>query len=133
VPDALDRGVEDHTDDHEGDDPDRDVDVEDPAPRQVVDEESAQQRTDHRGDPEDRAEEALVPAPLARRDDVADHGDRRHDQPAGAEALKGAEGNQLGHVLREAAEHRSDEEDRDRNLEDELAPVQVAQLSVDRP
>ena len=112
VPDALDRRVEDDADDHERDDPDRDIDVEDPAPRQVVDEESAEQRPDHRGDPEDRAEEPLVPAPLAGRDDVADHRDRRHDQPAGAEALEGAEGDQLGHVLREAAEHRPDEEDR---------------------
>ena len=74
---------------------DRQVDVEDPAPGQVVDEEAAEQRADHRRDAEDGAEEALVAAALARRDDVADHGDRDHDQPAAAEPLERAEGDQL--------------------------------------
>ena len=39
---------------------DRQVDVEDPAPREVVDEEAAEQRADHGRDAEDGAEEALV-------------------------------------------------------------------------
>ena len=51
----------------------RQVDVEDPAPREVVDEEAAEQRPDHGRDAEDGAEEPLVLAALARRHDVADH------------------------------------------------------------
>ena len=51
----------------------RQVDVEDPAPREVVDEEAAEERPDHRRDAEDCAEEPLVLAPLARRHDVAEH------------------------------------------------------------
>ena len=53
-------------------DAERQVDVEDPAPREVVDEEAAEQRADDRRDAEDRAEEPLVAAAVARRDDVAD-------------------------------------------------------------
>ena len=94
------RRVERDRDHAERDDPHRQVDVEDPAPAQVVDEEAAEQRADDRRDPEHRAEVALVLAALARRDDVADDGQRDHDQPAGAEALHGAKADQLPHALR---------------------------------
>ena len=53
-------------------------------------------------------------------------------QPARAEPLHAAEESELEHVLREAAEHRAGEEDHDRDLEDPLAPVEVAELAVDR-
>ena len=53
-------------------------------------------------------------------------------QPAGAEPLQAAEAGELEHVLRDPAERRADEEDRDRRLEDPLAPVEVAELPVDR-
>jgi hypothetical protein len=46
----------------------------------------------------------LVPAALARRDDVADDGDARDDEPARAQALEPAEGDQLAHVLRQPAQ-----------------------------
>ena len=63
-------------------DPDGQVDVEDPPPRQVVDEEPSEQRADHRRDAEHRAEEPLVAAAVARREDVADDGHGGHDQPS---------------------------------------------------
>ena len=128
----LDACVERGRDHHERDGADRQVDVEDPAPGEVVDEEAAEQRPDDRRDAEDAAEVALVLAALARRDDVADDGERRHHQAAGAEALQRAERDQLAHVLREAAEHRADEEDHDRRLQDLLAAVEVAELPVER-
>src|SRR5436189_45198 len=78
---------------------DGEVDVEDPAPGEVVDEEAADQRPDHGRDPEDAAEVALVAAALARRDDVADDRDRRHHQASAAEPLEAAERDQLRHVL----------------------------------
>ena len=129
----LRRRVERDRDHAQRDDPHRQVDVEDPAPAEVVDEEPAEQRADDRREPEHGAEVALVLAALARRDDVADDGQRDHDQPAGAEPLHGAKADQLPHALREAAERRADEEDHDRGLEDDLAPVEIAELAVERP
>ena len=131
--DALRPRVEDGADHEEADRADRQVDVEDPAPRQVVDEEAAEQRADDRREAEDRAEEPLVPAAVARRDDVADDRDRRREQAARAETLERAERDQLGHVLRDPAERRADEEDHDRDLQRHLAPVEVAELPVERP
>ena len=54
-------------------------------------------------------------------------------QPAAAEALQRAEGDQLGHVLGDAAQRRADEEDHDRRLQHDLAAVEVAELPVERP
>ena len=126
------RPVERDRDDRQGDRTDRQVHVEDPAPRQVVDEEPAEQRPDDGRDAEHPAEVALIPPPLARRDDVADHRERHDHQAARAEALQGAKRDQLRHRLREAAEHGSDQEDDDRRLQHLLAPVEVAELPVER-
>src|SRR5436190_24127428 len=95
-------------DHRERDDPERQVDVEDPAPGQVVDEEAAQQRTDHGRHPEDGAEETLIAASITRRDDVADHRDRQYEEPAAADSLDPAEGDQLGHALADSAQRRAD-------------------------
>ena len=112
---------------------DRQVDVEDPPPREVVDEEPAEQRPDDGRDAEDGAEDALVAAAVARRDDVADDGDRGHDQAAGAEALQ-APGTPISSAMfcAQPAQRRADEEDHDRGLQDDLAPVEIAELSVER-
>ena len=57
VPDRRRRDVEARPDHDEGDEPERQVDVEDPAPGEVVDEEAAEQRPDHGRDAEHRAEQ----------------------------------------------------------------------------
>lgn len=126
------RDAESGGDHGERDEPDGEVDVEDPAPGQVVDEQSAEQRAEHAGRTEDRAEEALVLAAFPGRDDVADDRHRQHDQPAASEALQGAEADELGHVLGEAAEGRADEEEDDGVLEELLSPVLVAELAPQR-
>jgi hypothetical protein len=131
VLDLVGASVEGGSDHGERDQPDRDVDVEDPAPGEVVDEEAAEQRPDHGRDAEDAAEEALVAAALARRDDVADHGDRDHEQAAAAQSLDRPEEDQLGHVLADSAQRGADEEDHDRRLQYALSAVQVAQLPVE--
>ena len=41
---------------------------------------------------------------FSRRDEIADHGQRDHDQPATPEPLHGAERDQLRHVLCEPAQ-----------------------------
>ena len=118
--------------DHDRDDADGHVHVEDPAPREVGDEEAAEQRAGHRRDREDGADQAHVATALARRDDVGDDRLRADHEAAGPDPLQRAEADQLGHRLREPREHRAGEEDQDRHEEDGLAPVHVAELAVDR-
>ena len=62
------------------DDPDRDVDVEDPVPADLFGQEATDQRADDEGDAEDGAEEALVLASLLRREQVADDRERDREQ-----------------------------------------------------
>jgi hypothetical protein len=50
------------------------MDVERPAPRQVIGEQLAHQLAEHGGDTENGTQGALVLAALAQRDDVGDHG-----------------------------------------------------------
>ncbi len=114
----LDREVEHGGHDEQGDDADRHVDVEDPAPRQVLGEEAAEQRARHVGDAEDDAEVAHVLAPLPGRDDVAHDGLGPDHQPAGADALHRPEGDELDHGLGQARQHRADQEDHDGQLEE---------------
>ena len=129
---SLGAGVERERDHRERERAEREVDVEDPAPGEVVDEEAADQRPDHRRDAEDAAEVPLIAAPIPRRDDVADHRRRGHHQPAAAETLQRAEGDQRRHVLGDPAQRRADEEENDRRLQNHLAPVQIPELPVQR-
>src|SRR5262249_12493660 len=108
------------------------VDVEDPAPGQVVHEHAAKQRADHAGQAEHAAEQADVLAPLARRHDVPDDRLGADHEAAAAQALNGAEGDQLDHGLTEPGQHGADQEDHDRGLEEELPAVLVAKLAPQR-
>ena len=130
--------VQGAVDDDQRDEPDRDVDVEDPAPpgdaedALLTGEEAADDRTEHARRGEDGHEVALVTGPFARRDQVADDRQRQREQAAGTEPLKGAERGQHVHALRQATQRRADDEDRDRDHEQRLAPVDVGQLAVQR-
>ncbi len=108
---------------------DGDVDVEDPVPAIVLGQEAAHQWPDDERDPEDRAEEALVLAALLGCEHVADDRQRDREERASADALDGAEEDELRHVLAEPGEGRADEEDDDADHEDRLAPIQVGQLA----
>ena len=77
-----------------------------------------------------RSEEALVLAALARRDDVPDHGDRGHDQPAAADPWIARKAISSGMFWASPAERRADQEDDDRRLEDDPASVEVAELAA---
>lgn len=99
--------------DDQGEHPDGEVDVEHPPPRQMVHEEPADQRADHAGAGEHGAGAVLVAAPLPRRDEFADDGQRHRHQPARAESLHGAEGDQLAHGLGQPRHHRPGQEDDD--------------------
>ncbi len=138
---AVARQVHPGGQDHQGQAAERQVDVERPAPRQVVGDEAADQRAGDHRDRHDAGDHALVAAPLAGRHQVTDD---RHDadhQAAGAEALHGPERDELDHAVAGTAEHRgaghsaergADQEDNDRRKEDGLAAVEVTELAPDR-
>ena len=98
----------------------------------MVGEETAEQRTGHAGGAERRAEVSLVAAALAGRHDVRDDRLREHDETARAESLEGTERDQCGERRRDAAQHAAGEEHDDGRLEQPLAPVEVAELAVER-
>ncbi len=126
------RQFQDEGDDGEGDQAEGDVDVEAPAPGEVVGEVAAEQRPGDGGETEGGADQAHVAAALPGRHDVGD--DRLHadHEAARADALERAEGDQLVHRTRPAGERGADDEDGDGELEDALAAGEVAELAVER-
>ncbi len=98
----LDRDVQHGGHNEQGHDTERHVDVEDPAPGQVLGEQSAEQGAGNVGDAEDDTEVAHVPPPLPGRDDIAHDGLGPDHQPAGPDALDGPEGDELDHGLGQA-------------------------------
>lgn len=129
MPGAAARNVQHGGDDGERDDADGDVDVEHPAPAEVVHEQPAEQRSEDARSAEDATEQPLVLAAFAGRHDIADDRHRQHDQTAAAQPLEGPEDDQLPHVLRDTAQHRADQEDHDGGLEQLLAAVLVTELA----
>ena len=119
-------------DDCERDGPDRDVDVEDPVPGKLVDENAPQQGTDDARHTEHRPEKSLVAPAFAGRDDVSDDRLSADYQSAAPETLYGPERDQLGQGLAKPRERRPAEEDDDRRLEEELTAVLVAELAPER-
>ena len=110
----------------------RHVDVEDPAPGQVLGEEATEQRSGDAGQAPDAGEVARVAATFARRDDVADDRERQRHQAAGAESLQGPGRDQLPHRLRHPGEHRAGDEHHDREDVDGATSVEVGDLAVQR-
>ena len=114
------------------DDPDRDVDVEDPVPADVLGQEAADERAGHERDAEHGPEQALVLAALLRGEQVADDRERDREQRTGADALDASEQDQHRHVLAEARQGGADQEDHDADHVDRLAAVEVRQLAPER-
>ncbi len=101
------RGRQRRGDHHQCDQADGQVHIEDPAPRQVLDDHAPEQRAGDAREAEDGSEQPLIAPALARRDDIADRRLHEHDQSAGAEPLHRAEGDQLGHRLGQPAQSPS--------------------------
>jgi hypothetical protein len=110
----------------------RQVDEEDPAPRQVVGEDAAQRRADERRDRPHGREVALDRGALGHRVDVPDdrHADRLHR--AGSEALEQPERDEAAHRPGESAEQRAEHEQPHAEEHDRLATDDVGHLAVDR-
>ena len=113
-------------------DADRQVDEEDPAPAGMVDQDTPEERADDGRQRERRRDVALVAAALARGHEVAHRGHRHRHQPAGGSALYGTQDDELRDVLRRPAQRRGGDEDEQRHLEQQLAPVAVAELAPHR-
>jgi hypothetical protein len=82
----------------------RQVDVEDPSPREVRREVAAEQRPRDARHAEHRAEDPLIPAALPRRHDVTDDRLRRDHETTAAEPLHRTIDDELRHVLARATE-----------------------------
>ena len=111
---------------------DRQVQVEDPAPRDGIGDEAADQWPHNRRDAPDAAEHGLHPRPLGQRVDFADDRERERNQPSRAQTLHGAEEHELRHGLRHAGQHRPGEEQRNRREIEPAATVQVGQPAPER-
>ncbi len=90
------------------------------------------ERADYEAEAEHGSEQALEAASFARAVQVRD--DRHHDGEEGAraEALHGAEQNQLGHVLRRARQPGAEQEHADADHQHRFAAEHVRELAVDR-
>ena len=117
---------------HQRQDPDGQVDVEDPAPREVGGQRPAEEGPDHRGQAEDGTEQPLVPTALTGRHHIADRRLGTHHQATPAQTLERPERDQLGEAVADPAEGRADQEDHQPDLEDDAASVLVAQFPVER-
>ena len=116
----------------EGDQPERQVDVEDPAPARALDQSAADQRADDGGHGERGGDVALVAA--------RSRGETRSPtaaiasviSPPAAAPWTARAHDELGDVLGHAAQGRGGEEQGQRDLEQPLAPVAVAELAPER-
>ncbi len=109
----------------------RDVDREDPAPGVEIGEYAADDRPDHRGDRPHAGQVALGLRPLGEGVHVAGDGDRHRGDGSRAEALDRTEEDEGEHVHGQAAEDRADQEQADPDEHDPLASVDVGETAVD--
>ncbi len=123
--------LEHQGDDDHGDEAERHVDVEAPAPGEVVGEVAAEQRSGHGREAEGGADQPHEAAALPRGHDVGHDRLDADQQSARADALHRAVGDQLVHGRRAAGQRGADDEDEDGELEDALAAQLVAELAVD--
>ena len=118
---------------HDGRDPDRDVDEEDPRPAQVRGQHAAEQHADGRAGAGSGAVDPEREVPLAA---LGERGhqqrERRRREQRAAEALEGAEADQRGLRPGEAAEQRADGEEGEPRDEQPPAPEQVGEPAAEQ-
>ncbi len=116
----------------DSEDADRDVDEEDPAPLEVLGDETAHQRADRERERGRAGPDADRSPAFARRKRRGDDRERRGVHQRGAGSLKNASADEhLGRVG-EAAQERRQGEDDDPGDEDPPAPVGVGDLAADQ-
>ncbi len=112
--------------------PQRKVDVENPAPGGVLHDKPADQRPDYRRQTEHAAKQPLIAATLSRWNDIRDRGHADHHQATTAQPLQGAHQHQLGHILCQSAKYGTGQKQHDRNLQDDFTAKQIAKFAVQR-
>ncbi len=113
-----------------GEQPGRDVDEEDPAPREVHDEEPAEERPERVGDAPRRGEERLHAGALRHGVEVGADGHGHRLDRAGAEPLDDAKGDQRFDRPRRAAPRGGHEKEPHADGEDRPPPVGVRELAA---
>ena len=117
---------------HQGDDGEGHRHEEVPAPAPQVGDHAAGQGAAHRGHGHHGAEQAHVAAALTRADDVRHDHLAERDEAAAAQALHGAADDQEGRIVGEPGRRGGGDEDRQGDLEEDLAVDEVGQLAPDR-
>ena len=113
-------------------DTERQVQVEDPAPRQRVGDIAADERAGNRRDAPDAAEQRLGACALFERVQLADDRHAERDDGAGAQSLDRAKDDQLRHRGRGAGQRGSQDEDGDAGEIQPAAAIEIRQPSPDR-
>ncbi len=110
-----------------GEDPDGEVRVEDPAPRQLGDEDAAQHRTERRGQGGGDDQDAGCPDPLLGGKGAVQHRHADRGEHSAAHTLEDAVDDELGQVVGLPAQHGGRGEDGDGRQQDALRAEAVAQ------
>ena len=121
--------LDEHRHAGEGQRADRHVDVEHPAPADVLGQPAADDRAEHRPDHHRNAEQRHRRAALFHAVDVEQDALRQRHQGGAEQALQQAEADDLRQRLREAAQHRGDHEAGDRGQQDALAAETVGEVA----
>src|SRR5579859_4381138 len=105
------------------------IDVENPAPGEGIDKKAAKQRPGDACQTIDGTKHALIASALTRRHNISNNGLAQNNQSPSAQSLQSAKKNEFGHVLTEAAQRRTDEEENNRGMEEPFPPVKITQLA----
>ncbi len=119
-------------DEHEPEETDGDVDVEDPAPGREAQDGAPQKGSGHDRDAENSGEQSDDPSPGLGRKGDRDDGDPNREEASAPEPLDRAKHNEFRKVLAEAGEDRTDDEDEEPAQEHVPATAKIGELRKDR-
>jgi len=115
-----------------GSEPERDVQVEDPAPAGVLDESAPHGRPDHAGNAPHGGENTLHARPLLEGVEIPHQGQRHRDQRAGSETLKRPHGHEKAHAGRGPRQRGAGEEEAEPDEVEGLPTSRVGEAAADR-
>ena len=124
----LARGRQGQHEHEQGSRANRQIDVENPAPGERLDKKTTQEGSGHAAHPKDGAEHTLIASELPWRHDIGDDGLGEYEDAPTPQPLQGAEEDEFGHILAEATQRGTEEEERNRRLEESLAAVEITEL-----
>nr|WP_281414719.1 hypothetical protein [Plastoroseomonas arctica] len=114
---------------HAGEHRQRGCDEEDRPPAEMLRQVSTAHRAEGRGGGKNRRDMALEPSAFARRQRLTDDGHRQREQPAAADPLQHAPGNQHRQRGRDGIHQAPREVHAKREVEDVAPPIGIAELS----